>query len=153
MIVYCCDLDEEDQITFFDQFVQKSISFQKGSHTFSCKCRWALAGKNILSTRQHGFMKDRHQTNLISFYDEVHHRDPSKTLYMGIDKYKPHWRGSSLVREISKQEMAWIYRLKTYSCNKKYVNPFEIIWISAQIGHKMWSDLHLSHNNRQSQSA
>ena len=28
MIVYCCDLDE-DQITFHDQFVQKSISFQR----------------------------------------------------------------------------------------------------------------------------
>lgn len=24
-------------------------------------------------------------------YDEVHHRDPSNTLYMGIDKYTPHW--------------------------------------------------------------
>lgn len=48
-------------------------------------------------------------------YVEVHHRDPSSTLFIGIDKYKPHWRrGSSLIREISRQEMAWIYRLKTY---------------------------------------
>lgn len=48
-------------------------------------------------------------------YDLVHSRDPSKILFVGIDKYRPHWRGSSLVREISKLEMAWIYRLKTYT--------------------------------------
>lgn len=48
-------------------------------------------------------------------FDEVHSRDPSNTLYVGIDKYRPHWRGSSLVREIYKCEMSWIYRLRTYA--------------------------------------
>lgn len=47
-------------------------------------------------------------------YDQVHNRDPSNTLFVGIDKYKPHWRGSLLVREISKSEMSWIHRLKSY---------------------------------------
>ena len=47
-------------------------------------------------------------------YDLVHHRNPEGTLFVGIDKYKPNWRGSSLTREISKTEMAWIHRLRTY---------------------------------------
>lgn len=45
----------------------------------------------------------------------VHNRDPSNTLFLGIDKFKPNWRGSHLVREISKMEMAWIFHLKTYA--------------------------------------
>lgn len=51
--------------------------------------------------------------SVLKHYDLVNGRDPSNTLFLGIDKYRPHWRGSSLVKEISKQEMAWIYRLKT----------------------------------------
>ena len=31
--------------------------------------------------------------------------------------------------------------------------PFGNTWISASIGHSFWSDLHLVHNNRQTQSA
>ncbi|XP_077341766.1 suppressor of cytokine signaling 5 isoform X1 [Lithobates pipiens] len=56
---------------------------------------------------------DKHP--LSRHYDEKHGRDPSNTLYMGIDKYKPHWRGGALVREISRLEMSWIHRLKTYT--------------------------------------
>lgn len=43
-------------------------------------------------------------------YDLVHNRDPSNTLFLGIDKFRPNWRGSSLVRQIPRSEMAWIYR-------------------------------------------
>ena len=32
---------------------------------------------------------------------------------------------------------------------EKVGEPFGITWISAYIGHKIWSDLHLSYNNRQ----
>lgn len=47
-------------------------------------------------------------------YDLKHSRDHSNTLFLGIHKYCPHWRGSSLVREIYKQEIALVYRLKIY---------------------------------------
>ena len=36
---------------------------------------------------------------------------------------------------------------------EKVCEPFANIWISAWIGHNIWSDLHLNHNNRQTQSA
>ena len=36
-------------------------------------------------------------------------------MFLGIDKFRPHWRGSSLVREISKLEMAWIHKIKCYT--------------------------------------
>lgn len=52
---------------------------------------------------------DKH--SVLKHYDRVHTRDPSNTLFRGIDKYRPHWRGSSLVKDISKQEMSWIYHL------------------------------------------
>lgn len=44
----------------------------------------------------------------------VHNKDPSNTLFLGIDRFSPNWRGSSLVREISKLKMSWIYKAKTY---------------------------------------
>lgn len=66
--------------------------------------------KENISNIRKGF--DEHSVS--RHYDQVHNRDPSNTLYMGIDKYKPHWRGGSLVGEISKLEMAWIHRLKTH---------------------------------------
>lgn len=44
----------------------------------------------------------------------VHKRDPSNTLFLGIDKFTPNWRWSSLVREISKLERSWIFKAKTY---------------------------------------
>ena len=50
-----------------------------------------------------------------SHYDQHHERNPEGTLFIGIDKFEPHWRGSSLVRELSRMEMAWIYRVRTYS--------------------------------------
>lgn len=45
----------------------------------------------------------------------AHNRDPSNTIFLGIDKFKPHWPGSCLVRSISKLEMAWVHKIKTYT--------------------------------------
>lgn len=45
----------------------------------------------------------------------AHNRDPSKTIFLGIDRYSPHWHGSSLVRSISKLEMSWIHTIKCYT--------------------------------------
>lgn len=38
-IFYCCDL-HEDLNTFYNQFMQASKLIRKGSHIFSCTCRW-----------------------------------------------------------------------------------------------------------------
>lgn len=48
-------------------------------------------------------------------YLTAHRRDPTGTIFLGIDKFKPHWRGSVLVRSISKLEMAWVHKLKSYT--------------------------------------
>lgn len=48
-------------------------------------------------------------------YLTVHNRNPSNTIFLGFDKYRPHWRGSCLVRSISKLEMSWVYRIKCYT--------------------------------------
>lgn len=48
-------------------------------------------------------------------YLNTHNKDPSNTIFLGIDKYRPHWRGSSLVRSISRLEMLWIHKIKCYT--------------------------------------
>lgn len=48
-------------------------------------------------------------------YALVHNRDPKNTLFMGIDRYSPHWRGSSLLRGISQLEMKWIFTVGCFS--------------------------------------
>lgn len=48
-------------------------------------------------------------------YLEAHNRDPAKTIFLGIDRYTPPWRGGSLVRGISRLEMAWVHKLKCYA--------------------------------------
>ena len=44
-----------------------------------------------------------------------HKKDPTNTLFLGIDKYDRQWRGSDLVRSISKLEMSWIHKVKCYT--------------------------------------
>lgn len=52
----------------------------------------------------------------ISKHYAIHHnRKPANTLFIGIDKFSAHWRGSSLVMELSRLEMAWIHRLRCYT--------------------------------------
>ena len=90
-------------------------------YLIQCPCGLQYIGrtKRALSVRlnEHiakiraGF--DKHSVS--RHFDLKHNRDPSNTLFVGIDKYRPHWRGSNLVREISRQEMAWIHMVKTYT--------------------------------------
>lgn len=47
-------------------------------------------------------------------YNLVHNRDPTGTLFMGIESFTSNWRGSFKVRELSKIETKWIYLLKSY---------------------------------------
>ena len=45
----------------------------------------------------------------------VHNCNPKDTVFLGIDKFTAHWRGSDLVRSISRSEMAWIHKIKCYT--------------------------------------
>lgn len=46
----------------------------------------------------------------LSLHFKTHHnQDPSGLKCWGIDKIHPNWRGSNMVREISKSETRWIY--------------------------------------------
>ena len=44
----------------------------------------------------------------------AHNKDPVGTIFLGIEKSQAHWRGSDLVRSISRSEMKWIHQLKCY---------------------------------------
>lgn len=90
-------------------------------YLLQCPCGLQYIGrtKRPLSVRL-----NEHITNILTgfrnhsvskHYRLVHNRDPSNTLFLWIDRYKPHWRGSSMVREISRLEMAWIHRVRTYT--------------------------------------
>lgn len=48
-------------------------------------------------------------------YLTVHNKDSSNTIFLGIDKYRPHWRGSCLIRSISRLEMTWVHKFKCYT--------------------------------------
>lgn len=47
-------------------------------------------------------------------YATHHNCNPANTIFLGIDRFSAHWRGSSLVRELSRLEMAWIHRVRCY---------------------------------------
>lgn len=50
----------------------------------------------------------------VSLHFKTHHnQDPSDLKFWGIDSVHPNWRGSNLVREISKKESRWIYSINT----------------------------------------
>lgn len=48
-------------------------------------------------------------------YDLHHKRNPANTLFLWISRYNAHWRGGSLVRELSRMEMSWIHRVRCYT--------------------------------------
>lgn len=67
---------------------------------------------------------NEHVTNIINgfpkhpvsrHYLEIHNKNPDKTIFLGIDKFTCPWRSGSLVRGISRLEMARIYRIKSYT--------------------------------------
>ena len=90
-------------------------------YLLQCPCGLQYVGRTKRPLR---VRLNEHITNILTGFKNhsvskhyllKHNKDPSNTLFLGIDKFKPNWRGSSLVREISKLEMAWIHRLKCYT--------------------------------------
>lgn len=53
-------------------------------------------------------------------FAEKHKRDSTGTIFLGIDKLIPHWKGGSIKLEITKLEMKWIY-------NNKYFTPLGLM--------------------------
>lgn len=61
-------------------------------------------------------IKNGYQYHSVSKHYALHHnRNPANTLFLGIDRYSAHWRGGSLVRELSRLEMTWIHRVRCYT--------------------------------------
>lgn len=48
-------------------------------------------------------------------YLSTHSKDPNNTVFLSIDRFSAHWRGSDLVRSISRSEMAWVHKIKCYT--------------------------------------
>lgn len=46
-------------------------------------------------------------------FKKYHQQDSSGLKFWGIDRILPNWRGSNMVREISKNETRWIYLMNT----------------------------------------
>lgn len=44
-----------------------------------------------------------------------HNKNPAGLKFWAIENYKPHWRGSNRVRELSKCESRWIFEMCTLS--------------------------------------
>lgn len=53
-------------------------------------------------------------------YATHHNKDASNALFIGIDTFSAHWRGSAFIRELSRLEMAWIHRLRCYTFWPQY---------------------------------
>lgn len=54
----------------------------------------------------------------VSRHFAMHHNsDPKQLKFWAIQKYKPHWRGSNKIRELSKSESKWIFQMGTLAPN------------------------------------
>lgn len=89
-------------------------------YLLQCPCGLQYVGR---TRRPLSVRLNEHITNIINGFPKhsvskhylvSHNKDPSKTLFLGIDRYRPHWRGSSLTRSISKLEMLWIHKIRCY---------------------------------------
>lgn len=88
-------------------------------YVLQCSCNLQYVGrtKRALKTRikehvqniKSGFLKH----NVSKHFALVHNRDPTHLQFWGIEKHKPMWRGSHLVRDISRKESRWIHTLRT----------------------------------------
>lgn len=98
-----------------------TCSTERVVYLLQCPCGLQYVGrtKRPLSVRL-----NEHVTNILAgfpkhpvsrHYLETHNRDPRKTIFLGIDRYTIPWRGGSLLRGISRLEMAWIYKLRCYT--------------------------------------
>lgn len=89
-------------------------------YLLQCPCGLQYVGrtKRPLSVRlnehitdiKNGFLKH----SVSKHYLTAHDKNPAQTIFLGIYKFSPQWRGSSLVRGISRLEMSWIHRIKCY---------------------------------------
>ena len=52
--------------------------------------------------------------NLSKHYDKFHGRQLKGTSFFAIDNIRPHWRGTNMVRAISRLETRWIFSMKSF---------------------------------------
>lgn len=90
-------------------------------YALECPCRLMYIGrtKRCLKVR----IAEHVQNIKIGFKDHnvslqfkmFHNQDPSGLKFWGVDHLKPAWRGSNIVRELSKRETQWIFLTETLS--------------------------------------
>lgn len=97
------------------------------------------------------------QTQCFPTFFWIPWKTPRDLKFWAIEKYKPHWRGSHKVRELSKSESRWLYEF--CASRIKYWIWFELLHIQfleiilqERGGHISWQklfyffqDSHLSH--------
>lgn len=90
-------------------------------YMFQCLCGLQYVGRIkrplqvCLNEHINNIRKDFSKHSVSKHYLTAHNRDPSNTIFLGIDKYKPYWRVSCLVRSIARLEMSWVHKLKSYT--------------------------------------
>ena len=52
--------------------------------------------------------------NLSKHYAKYHNKKVEGTMFLPIEKFTPHWRGTNKVCAISKIETQWIYNMQSY---------------------------------------
>lgn len=88
-------------------------------YALQCPCGFIYIGrtKRLLKIRiaEHiANIKIGFKDHNVSLHFKIHqNQDPSGLKFWGIDHLKPFWRGSNLVRELSKRETQWILLVDT----------------------------------------
>lgn len=90
-------------------------------YLIQCPCGLQYIGRTVrtlaVRIREHVYniKKGIVTHNLSAHYKAVHNSNPSSISFMGIEQVTEDWRGTNLVREISKRETYWIYDMDTLS--------------------------------------
>ena len=90
-------------------------------YALQCPCGLIYIGR---TKRQMKIRIAEHVVNILNGYKDhnvslhfklFHSKDPRGLKFWGIDHLKPEWRGSNLVRDLSKRETQWIFSVDTLS--------------------------------------
>lgn len=92
-------------------------------YLLQCPCGFKYVGKTkcalqvCLNEHINNIRKGFRHHSVSKHYAAHHYRDPINTIFLGIDKFKAHWRGSSMVGDLYKMEMSWIHKIRSYVPN------------------------------------
>lgn len=113
----CFSKKESDKTHKIEDFI--TCSTDHVVYCVECPCGKLYVGRTTrplqVRIREHiyNIKKKLVSHNLSSHFLTCHDSDPKGLNFWGIAKLETHWRGSNNLRELSKMESYWIYKLET----------------------------------------